>query len=295
MEKISVYIPCYNAEKFIVRAVSSIFAQTLQPDEVLVIDDGCKDRSMALIENFPVKVIHMGSNQGLAAARNRAYHEAKNELIACIDADCEAHPMWLERLVNALPADCAGTGGKTIEANQKNIADRWRAQHMPLHWGNQSVINPKVIYGANQLFRKSVLLKVELPNTSKVTQDYKIGMEDLELCRKLYRAGYGLFYNPKAVVYHLRTDTPPSIIRQYWRWSVFYYPEPTRLPVFFLKIAINLLKASKHVVDDILRGEARLIPVSLRMFPFHILYDYKHLCSYRNRPAKLRNSRSIDE
>ena len=291
MEKISVYIPCYNAEKFIVKAVESILAQTLSPAEILVIDDGCTDRSIELIAKFPVKVISMGGNQGLAAARNRAYMEAKNELIACIDADCEAHPKWLEQLVKAFPEDCAGTGGKTIEVNQQNAADHWRAQHMPLHWGDQSVKNPKVIYGANQLFRKHSVLKVGLLDTSKVTEDYKIGFEDLELARKLYRAGYKLFYNPRAVVYHLRTDTPASIIRQYWRWSVFYYPEPTRLPVFFIKIGINFLKTLKHVVDDIIRREPGLIPISLRIFPFHTFYDFQHLRNFRNSRAKLSNSR----
>jgi glycosyltransferase involved in cell wall biosynthesis len=291
MEKISAYIPCYNAEKFIVKAVESILAQTLSPDEILVIDDGCTDRSMELIAKFPVKVISMEGNQGLAAARNRAYKEVKNELIACIDADCEAHPEWLEQLAKAFPRDCVGTGGKTIEVNQKEMADRWRAQHMPLHWGDKCVINPKVIYGANQLFRKSSIFQVGLLDTSKVTADYKIGYEDLELARKLYHAGYKLFYNPKAVVYHLRNDTPASIIRQYWRWSVFYYPEPTRLPVFFLKLGINLLKAVKHVVDDIIRREPRLIPISLRIFPFHATYDFQHLRNFRNRHAKLRNSR----
>jgi glycosyltransferase involved in cell wall biosynthesis len=290
MEKISVYIPCYNAERFIVKAVRSILAQTLCPAEVLVIDDGCTDRSIELIEDFPVRVIRMGGNQGLAAARNRAYKEAKNELIASIDADCEAHPKWLEQLVEAFPVDCAGTGGKTVEANQQNFADRWRAQHMPLHWGDQSVINPKVIYGANQLFRKSSIFQIGLLDTTKVTEDYKIGFEDLELARKLYSAGYKLFYNPRAVVYHLRTDTPASIIRQYWRWSVFYYPEPTLLTIFFLKIGINLLKTVKHVVDDIKRKEPRLIPISLRIFPSHTFYDFQHLCNFRNRDSKLKNS-----
>jgi glycosyltransferase involved in cell wall biosynthesis len=291
MEKVSVYIPCYNAERFIVKAVKSILAQTLRPNEVLVIDDGCTDRSIDLIAKFPVKIISMGSNKGLAAARNRAYEEVKNELIASIDADCEAHPEWLEQLVKAFPVDCAGTGGKTVEVNQKDIADRWRAQHMPLHWGDQMVINPKVIYGSNQLFRKSSIFQVGLLDTSKVTEDYKIGFEDLELARKLYGAGYKLFYNPRAVVYHLRTDTPASIIRQYWRWSVFYYPEPTRLSVFFLKIGINFLKAVKHVVDDMIRREPRLIPISLRIFPFHTIFDLQHLRNFRNRHTKLRNSR----
>lgn len=283
MEKISVYIPCYNAEKFIIKAVKSILNQTLVPDEVLVIDDGCTDRSIELITGFPVTVIDMGSNQGLAAARNRAYKVARNELIASIDADCEASPTWLEELLHGLPGDCAGTGGKTIEAKQEHRADRWRAHHMPLHWGDKAVVNPKVIYGANQLFRKSAIFRVGLLDTSKVVEDYKIGFEDLELARKLYRAGYKLFYNPKAVVYHLRKDTPESIIRQYWRWSVFYYPEPTTLPIFFLKLGINLLKALKHVVDDILRRDFRLIPISLRIFPFHTCYDFRHLRKARNK------------
>lgn len=291
MEKISVYIPCYNAERFIVKAVKSILAQTLCPDEVLVIDDGCTDRSIDLIATFPVKVISMGENQGLAAARNRAYKEAKNELIASIDADCEAHPEWLEQLVKAFPMGCAGTGGKNIEANQRHAADRWRAQHMPFHWGDQGMLNPKVIYGGNQLFRKSAIFQVGLLDTSKVTDDYKIGIEDLELSRKLYSAGYHLFYNPKAVVFHLRTDTATSIIRQYWRWSVFYYPEPTRLPVFFLKVGINLLKAVKHVVDDMIRGEPTLIPISLSIFPFHTFYDFIHLRNFKKRHKKLSHSR----
>ena len=43
MQKISVYIPCYNAEQFIERAVRSVLAQTLTPDEVLVIDDRLRE------------------------------------------------------------------------------------------------------------------------------------------------------------------------------------------------------------------------------------------------------------
>jgi glycosyltransferase involved in cell wall biosynthesis len=279
MEKVSAYIPCYNAEKFIVRAVKSLLDQTVRADEVLVIDDGSTDRSVDLLKNCPVKIISMGSNQGLAAARNRAYQEASNELIACIDADCEAAPTWLEQLLRDFSPDYAGTGGKTIEVNQKQTADQWRAKHMPLHWGDKEKRNPKVIYGANQLFRKSAVLKVGCLDTTRVADDYKIGYEDIELARKLYSAGYKLFYNPNAVVYHLRTDTPRGIIRQYWRWSVFYYPEPKRVSVFFFKVMINFLKAIKHIGDDISRRDFHLITISAMIFPWHSYYDWKYLRS----------------
>jgi len=279
MKKVSAYIPCYNAEKFIVRAVRSLLDQTAPPEEVLVIDDGSTDRSMDLIRDYPVRIISLGKNQGLAAARNRAYQEARNELIACIDADCEATPTWLDQLLRDFPADCAGTGGKTVEANQVERADRWRARHMPLHWGDKRAMNPKAIYGANQLFRKSAIMAVGLLDITRVVDDYKIGYEDLELARKLYKAGYKLFYNPQAIVYHLRLDTPKGIIRQYWRWSVFYYPEPKNFLLFFLKLVINFLKATKHISSDILRCEPYLIPISAMIFPCHSYYDWRHLRS----------------
>ena len=272
MKKVSVYIPCYNAEIFIVRSVTSVLNQTIPPDEVLVIDDGCTDRSMDLISDYPLKIIPMKENSGLIAARNRAYQEAKNELIASIDADCEASPNWLEELLNGLPDNCAG-----IEANQNTLADRWRAQHMPLHWGDKSRFNPKVIYGANQMFRKSALFRAGFLDSTKVLDDYKIGATDWRLTQKLYTAGYNLFYSPRAVVHHLRTDTAASVIRTYWRWSVFYYPEPQNCASFYLKIGINFLKAIKHVCDDLLRTEFRLIPISLRIFPWHTYYDWQYL------------------
>jgi cellulose synthase/poly-beta-1,6-N-acetylglucosamine synthase-like glycosyltransferase len=238
---------------------------------------------MDLIRGYPLKVIRMKKNSGLIAARNRAYQEAGNELIASIDADCKASPNWLEELLNGLPDGCVGTCGKTIDANQDKPADRWRAQHMPLHWGDKGRVNPKNIYGANQMFHKTALLEAGFLDPARVLYDYKIGATDYQLTQKLYQAGYNLFYNPRAVVYHLRTDTPASVIRTYWRWSVFYYPEPTSLPIYFLKMGINLLKTVKHIGDDIVRGEPELIPISLRIFPFHTYYDFKHLRKMRRR------------
>ena len=285
MEKISVYIPCYNAENFIVGAVRSVLGQTLFPDEVLVIDDGCTDRSIEFITSFSVRVVKMGSNQGLAAARNLAFKEARNELIASIDADCEASPTWLEELVSGLPEECVGSGGRIIETNRIHPADRWRAEHMSAHWGDKSFINPKVIFGANQLFRKSAVFEVGLFDTTKVVDDYKIGIEDYEITQKMYQSGYKLFYNPKAIVYHLTQNTPASIIRQYWRWSVFYYPPPNTWIRLLLKIGINFFKSIKHIGDDIPRKDPRLITISFRIFPYHTYYDLQYL-RQKSRKAK---------
>lgn len=283
MKKISVVIPCFNEEDFILRCVNSVLKQTRMPDEILVVDDGSTDDSMELIANLPVTIIRMGKNSGRIAAVNRGYLESKGDLIATIDSDCEASPTWLEELVNGLPEHCAASGGKTLELNENLLTGRWRARHMQLHWGDKPVENPKVIYGPNNVFRKNDLLDAGLADETKVAQDYKIGASDWELTQRFYAAGYKLYYNPRAIVYQLRSYTPAGVIRQYWRWSVFYYPEPVNWPVFLLKMGINFLKAVKHALEDVLRAELRLVPISLRIFPSHTYYDFQHLQRARKR------------
>ena len=88
MPDVAVIIPCYNAEKFIERALRSVAAQTLAPAQVLVIDDGSQDRSCELIEKeFPsVRVIRQ-QNGGPARARNAGLHASHAPLVAFLDAD----------------------------------------------------------------------------------------------------------------------------------------------------------------------------------------------------------------
>ena len=89
--KISVIIPVYNAEKTLHRCVDSILVQTLSDFEVLLIDDGCKDNSGKICDEYAkkdsrVKVIHK-VNGGVSSARNMGLDNAKGEWITFIDAD----------------------------------------------------------------------------------------------------------------------------------------------------------------------------------------------------------------
>ena len=94
--KISVVIPAYNAASFLPRCLQSVFAQTLKPDEVIVVDDGSADNSAALAEELGATVIRR-SNGGPAAARNAGIKSASNEWIALLDADDLWAPDKLER------------------------------------------------------------------------------------------------------------------------------------------------------------------------------------------------------
>lgn len=83
---ISVVIPAYQAEKYISYTIRSAWAQTLPPDEIIVVDDGSTDRTASLAKACGARVISQ-KNGGVARARNVGVEAARNEWVALLDAD----------------------------------------------------------------------------------------------------------------------------------------------------------------------------------------------------------------
>lgn len=89
---ISVVIPCYNAERYIVATIESVLAQQRPGLEIIVVDDGSSDRSVELVRAaFPQVRVAQQANQGVAAARNHGIALAGGDWIAFVDAD----DIWL--------------------------------------------------------------------------------------------------------------------------------------------------------------------------------------------------------
>lgn len=93
--KISVVIPAFNAARFLPRCLASVFSQTLQPDEVIVVDDGSTDDTASVAAALGAKVFRR-TNGGLSAARNTGIQNASSEWIALLDADDLWAPKKLE-------------------------------------------------------------------------------------------------------------------------------------------------------------------------------------------------------
>lgn len=89
--KISVIVPVYNVERYLCRCVDSILAQSFTDFELLLVDDGSRDKSGSICDeyakkDFRVKVFHQ-ENGGVSSARNKGLHYAKGEYITFIDSD----------------------------------------------------------------------------------------------------------------------------------------------------------------------------------------------------------------
>jgi glycosyltransferase involved in cell wall biosynthesis len=104
---VAVIIAVYNGERFLAETLRSVFTQTLQPAEVIVVDDGSTDRSLSVVaaSGFADRVTVLRSANGRqSAARNTGLASATSELVAFLDQDDVWHPRHLEELVACLAA-----------------------------------------------------------------------------------------------------------------------------------------------------------------------------------------------
>jgi glycosyltransferase involved in cell wall biosynthesis len=101
---VSILIPAYNAEEWIAETIRSAVAQTWQPKEIIVVDDGSSDRTAEVSGRFASSEVTVVSikNQGAAAARNHALQLSKGDYIQWLDADDLLAPDKIELQLAAL-------------------------------------------------------------------------------------------------------------------------------------------------------------------------------------------------
>jgi glycosyltransferase involved in cell wall biosynthesis len=102
--KVSILIPCHNAEPFVAETLESVISQTWPNLEIIVVDDGSVDGSAAVISSFGsdrVKYIRT-SGVGAAAARNIAFAHATGDFVQFLDADDLLEPHKIEAQMSAL-------------------------------------------------------------------------------------------------------------------------------------------------------------------------------------------------
>ena len=112
MELVSVIVPVYNVEKYLARCIQSVCGQSYQGLEIILVDDGSKDKSGVICDEYAerdgrIKVIHK-ENGGLGDARNAGVEKAEGKYLLFVDSDDRIH----ENLVR-----------NTVETAEKNQAD----------------------------------------------------------------------------------------------------------------------------------------------------------------------------
>jgi glycosyltransferase involved in cell wall biosynthesis len=120
MPAISIILPVYNAEKYIDEAIQSVLAQTFTHFELLLIDDGSTDSSLARLQHFAKQdarcVAYSTKNCGIVTALNFGISQAKAAIICRMDADDICMPQRFEKQFNYLNAhpECVAVGSNVL-------------------------------------------------------------------------------------------------------------------------------------------------------------------------------------
>jgi glycosyltransferase involved in cell wall biosynthesis len=96
--KVSVVIPVYNEEKRIKACLDSLMAQTEKPDEIIVVDNNCTDKTIDIVKRYPEVIIVVEKKQGMTPARNAGFNSARFEIVAKCDADTILPSNWIKKI-----------------------------------------------------------------------------------------------------------------------------------------------------------------------------------------------------
>jgi glycosyltransferase involved in cell wall biosynthesis len=180
---ITIAIPFYNAEKYLSDAVRSVFAQTHQDWELILMDDGSTDKSLEIAEsiNDPrVRVYSDGKNKKLATRLNEITKLAKYDYIARMDADDIIHPERIERQLEVLAAkpeiDLVSTGLYSVTDDLKILGERWHI-HTSLNHKDLLFKNGCGIVHASLIGKKDWFVRNRYDESLKLAQDYSLWLK----------------------------------------------------------------------------------------------------------------------
>lgn len=200
--RVSVVVPVYNAEAYLVETLDSILASTYQDIEVVLVNDGSRDGSAAICERYARKdsrVVYIEqSNVGVVAARNHAIREAKGVYILPVDSDDCIDPTYIEKAVAVMEQD-KDMGIVYCEA--EFFGTRRGTWELPIY-SLEEMLYHNVIF-VTALFRRADWEAVGgyKPCMEGYCEDYEFWLSIIERGRKVYRLPEVLFF------YRIRNDS----------------------------------------------------------------------------------------
>jgi poly-beta-1,6-N-acetyl-D-glucosamine synthase len=221
---ISVLIPCFNEEENAEETITHALALDYPELEVIAINDGSRDGTAAVLERLAarhprLRVIHLAENQGKAVALRTGALLARHELLVCIDGDAlldrhAAH--WLVRHFVEDPRVAAVTGNPRIR-NRSTILGRVQVGEFSCIVGTIKRAQMTfgrifTVSGVITAFRRLAVHQVDYWSTDALT-------EDIDITWKLYRAGWEVRFEPRALTWILMPETLRGLWKQRLRWA----------------------------------------------------------------------------
>lgn len=277
MPSVAVIIVTYHSSNLIDGVLAALAHQTLQPERILVIDNGSADSvqtASVVMRHYGVEWLPNCANMGFAAANNYGIRLCQDtDYIALLNPDAYPTPDWLAALVSVAEnaPNAASIASRLLCHEHPELLDgagdrllidgkpRRRGHGMP---ANSLFLEKESVFCASAaaaLYRTRSLLEV-----GGFDEDYFCYIEDVDLGFRLRLAGYDCLYSPQAVARHIGSATSGG---QHGEFAVFHghrnlvwnYVKNMPGVLFWLLMPFHLLLNLSAILYFILHGKGRLI------------------------------------
>ena len=180
--RVTVFIPVYNRERYLVETLDSVLAQSFTDFEVVLVDDGSVDRSIEIIEAYQdprIRLFRNEKNLGIPRTRNRGLEEARGEFIALLDSDDIMLPKRLQTQLDYFDAhaECVGLGSWSQYINAEGkVIKRLCTRPLSNQKIKASLLFHCAIHNRTFMARASVLKELGYNNDFTRCQDYELLM-----------------------------------------------------------------------------------------------------------------------
>lgn len=195
MPKISIIVPVYNAEKTLGRCVDSILNQPFKDFELILVDDGSKDRSPIICDSYAgiwqsggvkpqIRVFHK-ENGGVSSARNMGLDEAQGEWVMFVDSDDELLPQFLTEGITECDSDIVIFSYVHIKGTEKNNRVLEKACLTPQKYAEQQLGGIFFSSPWAKLVKRSTIGNLRFQEGMRFSEDAVFNMQILRQARKV--------------------------------------------------------------------------------------------------------------
>ena len=208
---ISVIVPVRNSPKELRLCLEHLSASTYASYEVIVVDDASTDESAEVAVELGARLLRLDQRHGPAQARNRGAEIARGEYLLFLDADVCVHPDTMQLVVDTFAQDPgldAVFGSYDMEPTAKNVLSEYKNLfHHFVHQDSRE--QATTFWSGCGAIRRTTFVKMAGFSTSYG----RPCIEDIELGRRLHKAGHRIMLNKRLQVTHLKRWTLWSIVK----------------------------------------------------------------------------------
>lgn len=203
----------YNDGHFVDSLLAEVHNWTVQPDEIIILDDGSSHAYVPPAFPIPIRLIRHATNLGITRTKHEAISAASSEFLLAMDCDTRIVPTWVSTcLSHARRSEVGLISGPVIYLSGDDLISRYQRTFGDNH--NLEHDGPADFIPGN-----AFLLRREVWERSGGMADYNRDVcEDHYLCRRIKDLGLFLWIDSGARLKQIRRITRTAMLKRYWKW-----------------------------------------------------------------------------